>query len=350
MNRDTPSFTSHYRNVLNIPFNPEYNIGAYNAINVCLALQPNESFSMITDEVSLSIAASIAHAVENVGSKQSIFVLEDFGTRPMTKLPASILDAFMKSDVTIYACQTQPGELPHRMQMMEKINRYKPRHGHMVNINHQIMIEGMIADFRKIDVLSQKVLALASQAKRISARTKYGTEIEVTFNPKLKWLKTSGIISRDKWGNLPGGEVFTSPENINGVFIVDGVVGDYLCHKYGNLQDTPLTIEIENGRIKQCRCDNKELLTDFIQYCSTDENSDRIGEFAIGTNIALNKVIGHILQDEKLPGVHIAFGHPYSEHTGADWKSSTHIDVVGREFDIWIEDEQIMRDGKFLLE
>ena len=40
-------------------------------------------------------------------------------------------------------------------------------------------------------------------------------------------------------------------------------------------------------------------------------------------------MIGKILQDEKFPGIHIAFGNPYGAHTGADWYSSTHIDVVG---------------------
>ena len=49
----------------------------------------------------------------------------------------------------------------------------------------------------------------------------------------------------------------------------------------------------------------------------TDENSDRVGEFAIGTNIELKDVIGKILQDEKYPGIHIAFGNPYGAHTGA---------------------------------
>jgi len=65
-----------------------------------------------------------------------------------------------------------------------------------------------------------------------------------------------------------------------------------------------------------------------------DSNSDRVGEFAIGTNIDLKDVIGEILQDEKYPGVHIAFGNPYGAHTGAEWDSSTHIDVVGRKFNI----------------
>jgi len=91
------------------------------------------------------------------------------------------------------------------------------------------------------------------------------------------------------------------------------------------------------------------LRDDFRLYTSTDENSNRVGEFAIGTNTALTHVIGNILQDEKIPGVHIAFGHPYAEHTGANWSSKTHIDCVGRDFDIWFDGEQVMKRGKFLV-
>ena len=65
-------------------------------------------------------------------------------------------------------------------------------------------------------------------------------------------------------------------------------------------------------------------------------------------NIGVRDVIGNILQDEKIPGIHIAFGSPYGAHTGAPWNSSTHIDVVGREFDIWIDNRQIMHRGEFL--
>jgi leucyl aminopeptidase (aminopeptidase T) len=131
--------------------------------------------------------------------------------------------------------------------------------------------------------------------------------------------------------------------------VVDGVVGDYLCAKYGDLQNTPIRIEVRDNRIVDLACDNKELLEEFRAYTSTDENSHRVGEFAVGTNIACTHVIGNILQDEKIPGVHIAFGHPYSNHTGANWASQTHIDCVGREFDIWFDGEPVMRAGKFLV-
>src|SRR5437899_9877890 len=235
------------------------------------------------------------------------------------------------------------------MQMKEVVNRRKIRHAHMVNINRQIMLEGMRADFQRVDRLSQKVVEMVRKASKIRATTAAGTDLTADLNPNYKWLKTSGIITPEKWGNLPGGEIFTAPANTDGTFVVDGVVGDYLCSKYGDLRDAPLTINVADNRIVDLRSENKELLDDFRAYTSTDENSNRVGEFAIGTNTALTRVIGNILQDEKIPGVHIAFGHPYSEHTGADWKSKTHIDCVGRDFDIWFDGEQVMGAGKFLV-
>ena len=218
--------------------------------------------------------------------------------------------------MSIFAVRGEQGELRTRMQMTKVVTEHRIRHGHMININRQIMMEGMRADFRAVDDLSTRVWDLARRAKRIRAATPLGTDIAVELSPSLRWLKTSGIISPDKWGNLPGGEVFTSPARVDGTFVVDGVVGDYLCAKYGDLAASPLTIEIEGSRIRSARCGNRALEKEFLEYCRTDANSDRVGEFAIGTNIALTHVIGHILQDEKIPGVHIAFGHPYAEHTG----------------------------------
>jgi len=335
---------------LNIPFDPEFIPGARNAVNVCLRVQPEEKVCVITDEATAEIAAAIARELEAIGVRYQAWLLEDIAPRPLTDMPAEILRDLESSQVSIFAVQAQPNELKSRMQMTEVVNRHKIRHAHMVNINRQIMLEGMRADYQKVDRLSQKVVEMARRARMIRATTPAGTDLQAELNPNYKWLKTSGIISRDKWGNLPGGEIFTTPGEVNGTFVVDGVVGDYLCAKFGSLEANPLIVRMKQNRITEAHSDNHELEDDFWRYTHTDANSDRVGEFAIGTNIELKDVIGQILQDEKYPGVHIAFGNPYGAHTGAEWDSSTHIDVVGRKFNIWVDDEQIMQDGKFLVE
>jgi leucyl aminopeptidase (aminopeptidase T) len=338
------------RNFNTIPFDPELTPGARNAVKVCLRVQLGEKVTVITDEATKEIAASIVHELEAVGATYHAWVLEDLAPRPLGDLPREIVEDLETSQVSIFAVQAQTNELRSRMQMTDVVNRRRIRHAHMVNINRQIMLEGMRADFLKVDRISVKVVELLRRAKQVRAKTAAGTDLVADLNPNYRWVKTSGIISPDKWGNLPGGEVFTTPGEVNGTFVIDGVVGDYLCAKFGSLREHPLTIRVSKNRLIEAHSANSDLESDFWSYTHTDENSDRVGEFAIGTNIELKDVIGQILQDEKYPGVHIAFGNPYGAHTGAEWYSGTHIDVVGRKFDIWVDDQQIMRDGKFLLE
>jgi aminopeptidase len=335
--------------IQDVTVSPELSPGAHNAIHTCLRVSPEERITVITDRETLEIAAALVAEIEGVGSPYSLFVLEDYAPRPLAGMPRPILEDLERSQVSIFAAQALQGELGSRIAMTDVINRKRLRHAHMVNISRQIMLEGMRADFLEVDRLSSWLIAKARQAREIRVASKAGTDLVATFAPHLKWVKTSGIITPDKWGNLPGGEIFTAPDEVNGRFVVDGVVGDYLCRKYGDIKATPLTIDIEGNRIARLACDNGELLEEFRRYTSTDENSDRVGEFAIGTNIAIEDVCGNILQDEKIPGVHIAFGHPYAEHTGQTWVSTTHIDCVGRDFDIWIDGEAVMREGRFLV-
>ncbi|WP_433965552.1 hypothetical protein [Tunturiibacter gelidiferens] len=125
------------------------------------------------------------------------------------------------------------------MQMTDVVNRRRMRHAHMVNITPEIMTQGMRADFLAIDRLSQAVLDKVRAATYVRATTPAGTDIHAQLNPDYRWFKTSGIISTEKWGNLPGGECFTAPGEVNGVFVVDGVVGDFLCARYGILRAHP---------------------------------------------------------------------------------------------------------------
>ena len=336
-----------------VVFPAEFAAGARNAVVTCLKIQPNEKVTLITDECCLEIAASLASELDRTGCAWNAFVLDQIATRPLVGMPEVVLADMESSQVSIFAVQVQPNELRSRMEMTDVVNRRHMRHAHMVNITPEVMVEGMRADFNAVDRLSQIVLDKVRKATYVRATTAAGTDIRAELNPEYKWFKTSGIISPEKWGNLPGGECFTAPGEVNGVFVVDGVVGDFLCARYGILRDTPLTVEISANRITSVSCANKDLEREFWSYTHTDENSDRVGEFAIGTNIGVSKVIGNILQDEKFPGIHIAFGDPYGAHTGAPWKSTTHIDVVGLSFNIWLGgsdgEEQIMREGKFLV-
>src|ERR1035437_2304337 len=119
------------RGIQNIPFDPEYSPGAFNAVIVCLRVQAREQVSVITDETTIEIAASIVHELEKVGAPYHAWVLEELAERPLTDLPREILDDLETSQVSIFAVQVQTNELRSRIQMTDVVDRRKLRHAHM---------------------------------------------------------------------------------------------------------------------------------------------------------------------------------------------------------------------------
>ena len=324
--------------------------GAKNAVEVCLGVRAGEKVVVIADEVSRGVAASLEQALEEQGARFTGLLLEDFGPRPMTVAPEPVLEALEKTDVGVLCMTPQPGELGARMAIVRVVERRQIRYAHMVGVTPEIMQQGMRADYRKVDELSERLRERMQRAEALTVKTEAGTSFSAHFDRQLDWVKTSGLISPKYWSNLPAGEVFTTPATVDGTFVCDATAGDYFNGKYGDLQATPLVMEIERGRLVGVDCPRKDLEEEFWKYCHTDENSDRVGELAFGTNLGLSRMIGILLQDEKFPGVHIAFGDPYGSQTHANWKSRTHVDVLTRNCDVWIDEDQVIEKGHYQMD
>jgi len=331
-------------------FSHELAPGARNAVQVCLAIAAGERVALVADEASRDVAASLAAALEDVGAVTDSILIEQVATRPLTGAPRQVLDAIERADAGILCIQPLQGELGTRMEIVAAVERRRIRYAHMVGVTAAIMQQGMRADYRLVDRLSTTLCERMRTALSLRVETPFGTKLTATFDPALHWIKTSGIISTRYWSDLPAGEVFTTPASVDGVFVCNGTAGDYFGPKYGDLAATPLTLEIAGGRLVRAHCVRTELEQEFWSYCHTDPFSDRVGELAFGTNLALTDMIGILLQDEKIPGVHLAFGDPYGSQTGADWKSKTHIDVLTRDCDVWIDETQVIENGRYRLD
>ncbi|MEO7028234.1 MAG: hypothetical protein ABI147_02395 [Acidobacteriaceae bacterium] len=59
-----------------VKFPEEFLEGARNAVTTCLRIQPEEKVTLITDESCMTIAASLASALEKIGCAWNAFVLE----------------------------------------------------------------------------------------------------------------------------------------------------------------------------------------------------------------------------------------------------------------------------------
>ena len=332
------------------PASPDVLPGARNAVTPCLAIRQGERVALIADIASREVAAGLEQALAEAGADADCLLVESVTKRPITAAPAELLAALERADAGILCVQPQEGELPARMAIVGLVERRRIRYAHMVGVTPRIMREGMRADYLEVDRLSSQLCERMDRARSLTVRTAAGTDVRATFDHSLAWVKTSGLINPRYWSNLPAGEVFTTPGSVDGTFVCDGTAGDYFNAKYGVLRETPLTLEIRGGRLVDAQCEREDLRRDFWEYCHTDENSDRVGELAFGTNLGLREMIGVLLQDEKVPGVHIAFGDPYGSQTHADWKSKTHVDVLTRHCNVWIDGEQVIADGQYLLD
>src|ERR1700726_4022828 len=332
------------------PASPDLPPGAKNAVETCLTIKPGEQVALIADETSRAVAASLSAAMENVHAECTSLLLEDFGPRPIKSAPAAVLEALETADVGILCMTPQPGELGARMAIVKIVERRQIRYAHMVGVTPEIMQQGMRADYLKVDKLSDKLRERMLRAETLTVKTEAGTNIAAHFDRGLDWVKTSGLISPQYWSNLPAGEVFTTPATVDGTFVCDATAGDHFNGKYGDLQSTPLVLEIKEARLVHAECARKDLQQEFWEYCHTDKNSDRVGELAFGTNLGLSRMIGVLLQDEKFPGVHLAFGDPYGSQTHADWASKTHVDVLTRKCDVWIDEDQVINQGRYQLD
>ena len=328
--------------------------GVRQAVENCLRVRAGERAVIITDRQTQEIGAAFREAIEAIGCDVTFFVMEDFGPRPVD-FPAEIGEALATADVSVYAGQGPEGELQtFRRPMLDTVEANpKLRHAHMIGITPEIMADGMCSDYAEIQRVSKLVYEKVKNAREIRVQTERGTDFVARFSPDLKWLISDGDIQPQKWQNLPDGEVCTAPATVDGVVVVDGCLGEYFGERYPRVTETPVTIEMRDGRAirESLRCDNAQLREDLAAYIfETDENSNRVGEFAIGTNTGLTRLINNMLQDEKFPSVHIAFGSPYPSRTGATWDSEAHVDGLILAPTITIDGKVLMEKGRFCFE
>jgi len=324
--------------------------GAKNAVKVCMSVRNGEHVLVLTDRETLEVGRALSEAAEAVspGNVKS-FVLEDYTPRPAKQLPPQVLESIPSANVTFYAAQSKPGELGIRQPFIRTAIKYA-RHAHMPSITRELMETGMCADYVRISELTKKVDQAVKGCKTAKVINKSGTDLTVEFHPDWRWKVSDGLYpQKGMWGNLPDGEIFTAAYKANGRMVIDEL-GDWFSPKYGVISETPLTLEITDSRIKlsSISCSNSELQREFLEYVKADPNGNRLGEFAIGTNIFLTELTGNLLQDEKFPSVHSAFGDPYSEETGADWQAKSHVDGIMLKCSIWVDGKKIMDEGKHL--
>ena len=325
--------------------------GARNAVRVCLNIRPGDRVFIVRDRPRMEIAQAIEEEAAATGAEVLAWTMEDHLQRPATSFPRELADEILRYRPTasFYVGTGLPGELGFRIPMLNLLaDDLRCRHGHMIGIDDELMADGMAVDYDEVYRMTHKVYDIARNASSIAVHTALGTDLVATFSPSLHWIPSDGRYwEQGRWGNLPEGETFTCPHSVDGVLAAEEL-GDWFTPRYG-LISPPLRIVIKGGRVASVETPNEQLGAEFRAYLAQHPCSSRVGEFAIGTNIGLSRIVGNFLQDEKFPGVHIAFGDPYAFETKADWECPSHVDALASHATVTVDGRKIMENGKFLV-
>ncbi|HEY4027237.1 MAG TPA: aminopeptidase [Candidatus Dormibacteraeota bacterium] len=330
----------------------EYAAGARNAVRTCLNVRPGDRVAVVSDRSRADIAGAIVEESRAAGAEVVGWIMEDWVPRPALEFPRGLADEILsvRPTASFFAAGAAAGELAFRAPMLDLLARQlRCRHGHMVGIDRTLMLDGMAVDYDEVYRVTRRVHEVVRHASRIEVATRLGTELTATFSQGRRWVPCDGRYwEQGLWGNLPEGEVFTAPLSVEGV-LVGEELGDHFASRYGLLEE-PVRLRVSRGRVISVEMPGHPAIRAEVEaYLAQSPNSNRAGEFAIGTNVGLTSIVGNFIQDEKFPGVHVAFGDPYGDETGADWECPSHVDVLASGADVWADGRQIMQAGRFLL-
>jgi leucyl aminopeptidase (aminopeptidase T) len=329
----------------------EFAPGARNAVRVCLNIGPHDRVWIIRDRPRMDIAVALEEEALAAGAQVCAWTMEDHLQRPALSFPPALAEEVIRFHPTVsfYVGTGQKGELGFRLPMLKLLTeQLRCRHAHMINVDDRLMTDGMTSDYDEVYRVTRKVHEIVREATQISVTTALGTDVVATFSPALRWISCDARYwEQGRWGNLPEGETFTCPQSVEGVIAAEEM-GDWFDVKYGLLAP-PIRLVVKASRLVSFETPDRQLERDVREYMGQHPNSSRVGEFAIGTNVGLTRIIGNFTQDEKFPGVHIAFGDPAAWETGADWDAPSHVDTLASHATVTVDGRRIMENGRFLV-
>ena len=220
----------------------------------------------------------------------------------------------------------------------------------MPGMTEQMFVSGgMTADFNQIKKGMSDLSSTLRRKRLIHVKDSNGTDVEFEVSWKDWNLDDNGICNRPRMiTNLPAGKVFVLPKEgtMNGTVVIDGTWESTLL-------DEPLELIIENGIVIDIKGDSTaaQIRQQFGEAATRLRSKDRelvwtVAEFGFGMNPNA-QLTGHVLEDEKQLGTcYFSIGDNTS--LGGSAAVGIHIPGVVTKPSVWLDDTQIIDDGKFI--
>jgi leucyl aminopeptidase (aminopeptidase T) len=318
-------------------------------ITGALSVVPGERVILIVDRSRSDLGEVLEYLAREVGADARVLLLEEYGARPLRRLPDPVRDALNGAQASVLLCGFEDGELAMRLELLNLVKASGLRHGHMVGITSRSLVPGFSVDPARILDATRAVRTRLRPDSILRLRSAAGSDLEVRLDPKHRWIEHVGTVRPGRWENLPSGKLTTCPATVNGIFVADASVGEQFGANAGLLRERPVRVEIESGFFKSVRCDDRALQREVEHSLRRELNADRVGTVTIGTNVGLLGPVGELVGDLNVPGLHVGFGATLAEMTGASWTSRTQLQMACASGDVDLDGTPLLRSGRYLV-
>ncbi|MGH7281690.1 MAG: hypothetical protein ACRELY_09225 [Polyangiaceae bacterium] len=314
-----------------------------------LGVVPGERVVVLLDRARADVASPIIEVAQSIGAVALVFVLEEFGERPLHHLPDQLAEALRSAQASILMIGYSDSEVSLRHELLTKITELRMRHAHMIGATRSSLIAGFSVDPARVLDATRNVRMRIRPTSKLHLKSSSGSDLHITLTPAHRWVEHVGAIRPGRWENLPFGALATAVADASGTFVADASMGAEVGASAGILERNPVRFEIENGTCKSVRCSDLSLQRQVEEMLRREHDLDRVGLVILGTNIGIVRATGEIVCDQNMPGLHIGFGATFPEHTGATWTSRGQLIASSASGDVDLDASPLVRSGRYIV-
>jgi aminopeptidase len=322
---------------------------ARRVIETALGVVAGDRVLIVVDGLRELLGATLAEMARTVGAESEIVVLEKLARRPVRTLPEQLRAELSRAQASVLLIGFEEGEWQMRVEYVKLVTELRLRHAHMIGVGRRTMLAGFSVDSQRILDATRAVRTRLRPDSVLRLRSPGGSDLEVRLSPAYRWQERVGIVRPGRWENLPSGELFTCPADVNGVFVADASMGGPLGAAAGMLARTPVKVEIKAGACRAVQCVDRGLATAVEGFLRAERNAEKVGMIVLGTNVGMHEATGEVVSDQNLPGLHIAFGATLAEQTGATWDAPAQLLLTGTQADVDLDGAPLLRQGRYLV-
>jgi aminopeptidase len=322
---------------------------ARRVIETALGCVTGDRVVIVVDAAREVLGETLASVARACGADPEVLLLESFGKRPLRALPSQLRAELTRAQASVLLVGFDDAERQMRLELAQLVTEVRLRHAHMVGVGRRTMLAGFSADPQRVLDATRAVRTRLRPDSVLRLRSPAGSDLEVKLDARYRWQERVGIVRPGRWENLPGGELFTFPGDVNGVFVADASMGGMVGAEAGVLTRTPVRVEIRSGACRGVSCPDRVLATAVDGLLRAERNGEKVGMVVLGTNIGMREPTGEVVSDQNMPGLHVAFGSTFAEQTGAPWDAPTQLSMAATRADVDLDGVPLLREGRYLV-